>query len=133
MGKGFDIEIEEQPSKISTKDVSKVQKRANLIKKPASIALKNRKSDMDIETGKDKIMKKIRKSINTSIRSRPTKKTGGLTQVTAKPEYKPETFKEFEKLYDASIVNAQNSKNLSRGQKRRSLRKEKLSKKHVIR
>ena len=130
MGKGLGIEIEAEPSKSNVKEVLKVPKRANLIKKPIAVSLKNKQNGMEIETGKDKIKKKLQKVLNSS--SRPTKKTSTQTQVTPKPEYKPQDFKEFDKIYEASKFGETISKNVNRGKKRRLLKKEKINKKHVI-
>jgi len=132
MGKQIDIEIE-QEVKQPKNEIPKVGKRGNQIKKPSKVAPKLATTSMQIETGKDRLKKSINKTIDNASK-RPTRKTHTAYTPAARPDFKPETMKDFDKVYEASMseqINVATAK-MSKGQKERYLKKQKLNKKHLF-
>jgi len=114
MGKGIDTEIDEE----ETKQVGRLQK-SNPIKKEAP------KTSMEVE-GKS-LTKKVKKI-------KENKKPVQVTKKSNKDKYDPEAMKKFEKFYEASVsTKSIITPGMSKGQRRRALKKEKLMKKKVNR
>jgi len=123
MGKGNKM-IEEKP-KTKAEKVSrgkKIQKHQVTLQKP--------EKGMEIEGVKDKFDKKYDQMM--ARKARPSKITKPKFDPTPRPDHKPETLKNFEKLYDASVsAKSIIVSGMSKGQKRRTIKKEKLQKKKV--
>jgi hypothetical protein len=132
MGKRAKIEMEEELP-LDPKDAKKIDKvhgKGKKIHKAIVNPLKAKRDAMEIETGKSRIKKAITPA--AQFGKRPTKKGHGDFTPTPQNDYKPELYRDFEKLYGASKSEGLNSKNLSKGQKDRLLKKDKLKKKQLF-
>jgi len=127
MGKGSNKPgMEEEKTKLKADKMSKskkIQKKQVTVKKPAG--------DMDVEGGvKAKFDKKYDEMI--AKKQRPSKITKPQFEPTARPDFKPDTFKDFERQYDNSVsTKSIIVPGMSKGQKRRTIKKDKLQKKKV--
>ena len=124
MGKNagkIDIENDKSKSKVGRVNSKKIQK---------AHVTSRKKGGMDLETTKDRFEKKYDDMIER--KNRPTKKSKQQFEPTPRPEFTPDTFKGFEKQYEASMsTKSMIAPGMTKGQKRRTLKKEKLEKKKV--
>lgn len=120
--------MEEEKTKPKAEKVArakKIQKTHVSVKKPKA------SRGMEIEGIKEKFEQKFQKM--SARVGRPTR-LGRTTKVTARPEFKPEAFKNFDTQYEASVsAKSIIVPGMSKGQKRRTIKREKLNKKKVRR
>jgi len=127
MGRGSNKPgMDEEKPKLKAEKVSKskkIQKKQVTTKRPAG--------DMELEGVKGKFDKKYDEMI--AKKERPTKITKPQFEPTARPNYKPDTLKNFEKQYDASVsTKSIIVPGMSKGQKRRTIKKDKIQKKKLF-
>jgi len=123
MGKGNKM-VEEKP-KLKAEKVSRGKK----IQKVQMTSRKAGKS-MEIEGVKEKFDRKYDEMMER--KARPSKITKPKYDPTPRTEHKPDTLKDFEKHYEASVsAKSIIVSGMSKGQKRRTIKKEKLQKKKV--